>query len=106
MTTATQGRSSSQRSQQRSRTQGKSTEPSTGLPTEVRPPSQQNVAETGETVWQVVSTPSHALYFGGLAALAAFSVIEWPVAAAIGVGAIVASSNRSGTAIASRVSSR
>lgn len=86
MTAATQGRSSSQRSQRRSGAgQGASTEPTTGLPSEVRPPSQQDVVEVGSTVWEVVSTPKHALYLGGLAALAAVSMIEWPVAAAIGV---------------------
>jgi hypothetical protein len=30
--------------------------------------------------------PRQALYFGGLAALAAFEIIEWPVALAIGAG--------------------
>jgi hypothetical protein len=35
-------------------------------------------------------TPRRALYYGGLAALAAFSVIDWPIAAAIGVGTEIA----------------
>ncbi|MDQ3761716.1 MAG: hypothetical protein M3460_08445 [Actinomycetota bacterium] len=35
-------------------------------------------------------TPERAAYYGGLAALAAFSVIDWPVAAAIGVGTEIA----------------
>lgn len=34
--------------------------------------------------------PEQMVYYGGLAALAVFSVIEWPVAAAIGVGTAVA----------------
>lgn len=34
--------------------------------------------------------PEQLVYYGGLAALAVFSVIEWPVAAAIGVGTAVA----------------
>jgi hypothetical protein len=33
--------------------------------------------------------PEQLVYYGGLAALAVFSVIEWPVAAAIGVGTAV-----------------
>lgn len=35
-------------------------------------------------------TPRRVLYYGSLAALAAFSVIDWPVAAAIGVGTEIA----------------
>lgn len=34
--------------------------------------------------------PEQMVYYGGLATLAAFSVIEWPVAAAIGVGTALA----------------
>jgi hypothetical protein len=34
--------------------------------------------------------PEQLVYYGGLAALAMLSVIEWPVAAAIGVGTAVA----------------
>ncbi|HEV7829364.1 MAG TPA: hypothetical protein VGP04_11030 [Pseudonocardiaceae bacterium] len=35
-------------------------------------------------------TPRRAAYYGSLAALAAFSVIDWPVAAAIGIGTEIA----------------
>jgi hypothetical protein len=35
-------------------------------------------------------TPRRALYYGGLAALAGSSVIDWPVAAAIGFGTEIA----------------
>jgi hypothetical protein len=35
-------------------------------------------------------TPRRALYYGGLASLAAFSVIDWPVAVAIGIGTEIA----------------
>lgn len=38
--------------------------------------------------------PKRIVYYGGLAALAAFEMIEWPVAAAIGVGTIVVESAR------------
>ncbi len=42
------------------------------------------------TVRSWLPTPQRAVYYGGLAALAAFSVIEWPVAAVIGVGTEIA----------------
>lgn len=107
MAATTRRRSSSRRSQQRSNaSQGASTEPATGLPSEVRPPSQQDVAEVGSTVWEVFSTPRNGLFVGGLAALVAFSVIEWPVAAAIGVGTVVASSSRASASTESRRGSR
>ncbi|GGL17670.1 hypothetical protein [Planomonospora parontospora] len=35
-------------------------------------------------------------YYGGLGALAAFGLIEWPVAAAIGVGTVIARRSRNG----------
>jgi hypothetical protein len=35
-------------------------------------------------------------YYGGLGALAAFGLLEWPVAAAIGVGTVIAQRSRSG----------
>jgi hypothetical protein len=38
--------------------------------------------------------PEAVLYWGGLAGLAALGVLEWPVAAAIGVGVAVASGIR------------
>ncbi|MFD2420741.1 hypothetical protein [Amycolatopsis pigmentata] len=37
----------------------------------------------------LLPSPREAAYYGGLALLAAFEVIEWPVAVAIGVGAAV-----------------
>lgn len=37
-----------------------------------------------------VMDPQRLLWFGGLAALATLGLIEWPVAAAIGVGSYVA----------------
>ncbi len=107
MAATTQRRSSSRGSQQRSNaSQSASTEPATGLPSEVRPASQQDVAEVGSSVWEVISTPRNGLYLGGLAALAAFSVIEWPVAAAIGVGTVVASSSRASASTEDRKGSR
>ncbi|MGH3785758.1 MAG: hypothetical protein ACRDRG_04255 [Pseudonocardiaceae bacterium] len=41
-------------------------------------------------VRSLLPTPMGAVYYGGLAALAAFSVIDWPVAAAIGIGTEIA----------------
>jgi hypothetical protein len=35
------------------------------------------------------------LFYGGLAAVAAFGVIDWPVAAAIGIGTVIARRGRS-----------
>ncbi|MFC6581350.1 hypothetical protein [Planomonospora parontospora] len=35
-------------------------------------------------------------YYGGLGALAAFGLVEWPVAAAIGVGTVIARRSRNG----------
>lgn len=37
----------------------------------------------------MVPSPREAAYYGGLVLLAAFEVVEWPVAAVIGVGAAV-----------------
>ncbi|GLW08751.1 hypothetical protein Misp01_38810 [Microtetraspora sp. NBRC 13810] len=56
--------------------------------------------QVGSVVGTVAGTarsvlrPDHFLYYSGLAALAAFEVIEWPVAAAIGAGLIVAERSR------------
>jgi hypothetical protein len=43
-------------------------------------------------------TPRRALYYGGLASLAALSVIDWPVAAAIGIGTEIARRDTAGQA--------
>jgi hypothetical protein len=47
------------------------------------------VVAAARTARSYLPEPKQVLYYGGLAALAAFEVIEWPVAAAIGVGAAV-----------------
>jgi hypothetical protein len=49
-----------------------------------------DVGSAVRVVRSSLPTPRRALYYGGLAALAAFSVIDWPVAAAIGVGTEIA----------------
>jgi hypothetical protein len=55
-----------------------------------------------ETVWENLPSREQMAYYGGLGLLAVFAVIEWPVAAAIGVGTLVAQranerSSRSGS---------
>ncbi|MEU6269435.1 hypothetical protein [Saccharopolyspora shandongensis] len=42
------------------------------------------------SVRENLPSPGQLAYYGGLGALAALSVIEWPVAAAIGIGTVVA----------------
>jgi hypothetical protein len=74
----------------------------------VHPPSRQQVGNVVGTVAgttrSVVGTvagtarwvlrPDHLVYCGALGALAAFEVIEWPVAAAMGVSLIIAERSR------------
>jgi hypothetical protein len=46
---------------------------------------------TARGVQSMLPSPKAVLYFGGLAAVAALEIIEWPVAVAIGVGSALAS---------------
>ncbi|MEV5541905.1 hypothetical protein AB0L13_34220 [Saccharopolyspora shandongensis] len=57
---------------------------------EVHIPGQEDVAGVVNTVRENLPSPLQLAYYGGLGALAALSVIEWPVAAAIGIGAVLA----------------
>ncbi|MGI8312932.1 hypothetical protein [Saccharopolyspora hattusasensis] len=50
-----------------------------------------------DTVRTHLPSAAQAAYYGGLGALAALSIIEWPVAAAIGIGTVVAQRSRSGS---------
>lgn len=59
-------------------------------------PTRDDLAGAADAVRGYLPSRSMMVYYGGLGALAALSVIEWPVAAAIGVGAAVA--QRSGNA--------
>lgn len=59
-------------------------------------PTRDDLAGAVDTVRGYLPSRTMMAYYGGLGALAALSVIEWPVAAAIGVGAAVA--QRSGSA--------
>ncbi|KAA5834501.1 hypothetical protein ABT337_32215 [Saccharopolyspora hirsuta] len=49
-------------------------------------PSGKDLASAVETVRGQLPSRDQMLFYGGLTAAAAFSVIEWPVAAAIGIG--------------------
>ena len=49
-----------------------------------------NVSGMVDTVRTNLPSREEMAYYGGLGLLAALSVIEWPVAAAIGVGTVVA----------------
>jgi hypothetical protein len=57
---------------------------------DVHLPGRAEIEEAIGTVRKNLPPPEQMVYYGGLAALAVFSVIEWPVAAAIGVGTAVA----------------
>ena len=49
-----------------------------------------DVGSAVRVVRSSLPSPQRAAYYGGLAALAAFSVIDWPVAAVIGIGTEIA----------------
>jgi hypothetical protein len=58
---------------------------------DVHLPSTQDVTAAAQVVRSQMPSPTHALFYGGLAAGAILSVIEWPVALAIGVGTALVS---------------
>jgi hypothetical protein len=53
---------------------------------QIRVPNRQQALFAAQTVQSYLPSPRQAAYYGGLAALAAFEVLEWPVALAIGAG--------------------
>lgn len=53
-------------------------------------PQSDELAEAGRSVREHLSSPGRIAYYGGLGALAALSIVEWPVVMAIGVGTVVA----------------
>lgn len=73
-------------------------------------PTRDDLNGAVETVRGYLPSPQMGLWLGGLGAMAALSVIEWPVAAAIGAGTVVAkrtastdtASSSSGSAKSSR----
>jgi hypothetical protein len=58
---------------------------------EVHPPSREDLDAAGRKALSVLPSPKALLFFGGLAATAVVGAIEWPVAAAIGIGSALAS---------------
>jgi hypothetical protein len=54
-------------------------------------PRRENVNSAVRQAGNLLPSPKAALYYGGLVATAAAGLIEWPVAAAIGVGTALAS---------------
>lgn len=60
----------------------------------VRVPGREDLAHAGTRARGWLPPAEQLAYYGSLGALAAFSVIDWPVAAAIGAGTLVAQSAR------------
>jgi hypothetical protein len=52
----------------------------------IRVPNRHQALSAVQAIQPYLPSPRQAAYFGGLAALAAFEVLEWPVALAIGAG--------------------
>ncbi|MBB5159343.1 hypothetical protein [Saccharopolyspora phatthalungensis] len=53
-------------------------------------PTREDLSGVVNTVRSRLPSPQTVAYYGGLGTLAALSVIEWPVAVAIGVGTAIA----------------
>lgn len=58
---------------------------------QVRLPGRDHLDTAVRNVRSMLPSPPALLFYGGLAVTAALGVIEWPVAAAIGVGSALAS---------------
>jgi hypothetical protein len=58
----------------------------------VHVPDRREIDVAVRTVRSYLPSPRETVYYGGLALLAAFELIEWPVAAAIAVGTAVTGS--------------
>ncbi|WP_214364247.1 hypothetical protein [Pseudonocardia sp. H11422] len=54
-------------------------------------PRPSDLGGVARGAWSMLPSPTATLYYGGLVATAALGVIEWPVAAAIGIGTALAS---------------
>jgi len=61
---------------------------------DVQLPGRKEFASAAESVRSQLPSTSQTLFYGGLAAGTVLSLIEWPVALAIGVGTAVVSSGR------------
>jgi hypothetical protein len=53
-----------------------------------------NIGQAGRTVTGQLRPSGRLVFYGGLAAVAAFGIIDWPVAAAIGIGTVIARRSR------------
>jgi hypothetical protein len=58
---------------------------------EVHAPTREDLDAAARGAWSMLPSGKSALFYGGLAATALAGVIEWPVAAAIGIGSALAS---------------
>lgn len=58
---------------------------------EMRMPNRDDLNAAARRVGEAIPSRKAALYYGGLAAVAVAGLIDWPVAAAIGVGTALAS---------------
>jgi hypothetical protein len=63
---------------------------------EVHMPRQEDFASAAEAVRAQLPSRDHALFYGGLTAGAVLSIIDWPVALAIGVGHALVTRSRGG----------
>jgi hypothetical protein len=79
--------------------------PDVHLP-DLRLPGREDVEGVVTTVRENLPPREQMAYYGGLGLLAALSVIEWPVAAAIGVGTMVAQRAGGGTSPSRSTSSQ
>lgn len=61
---------------------------------EVRMPTRGDMDAAVQTVQPYLPSAQQAAYYGGLAAIAAIELIEWPVALAIGAGTAVVQYNQ------------
>jgi hypothetical protein len=57
---------------------------------DLHPPSREELGWVAGTARSMLPSGKSLLFFGGLAATAIAGIIEWPVAAAIGVGSALA----------------
>jgi hypothetical protein len=57
-------------------------------------PGMDRMAEAGRSAASHLPSRERLAFYGALGAMAAFEVISWPVAAAVGVGTAIAGRNR------------
>jgi hypothetical protein len=56
----------------------------------VPPPGMAYVEDAGRVMASYLPPPERLAFYGGLGAAAIFGIIDWPVAAAIGLGTVIA----------------